>query len=67
MDEHSFGFLLGNPWRTPLLVGSAAAFVLPPFNLVGLLLPNSAALLLPAWFAGTQAGGPRGIEVMGQR
>ena len=66
-DEHAFGFLLGNGWHTPLLVGLAAAFVLPPFNLVGLLLPNSAALLLPAWFAGTQAGGPRGIEVMGQR
>ena len=66
-EEHTFGFLLGNLWHTPLLVGLAAAFVLPPFNLVGLLLPNSAALLLPAWFAGTQAGGPRGIEVMGQR
>ena len=67
LDEHPLGILLGSLWHAPLLVGLAAAFVLPPFNLVSLLLPNSAALLLPAWFAGTQAGGPRGIEVMGQR
>ncbi len=65
--DHAFGLWLGNYWHAPLAVGLAAAFVLPAFNLVGLLLPNAAALLLPAWFAHTNAGGPRGIEVMGQR
>ena len=67
LDEHPASILLGNLWHAPVLVGLAAAFVLPPFNVVGLLMPNAAALLLPAWFANTQPGGPRGIEVMGQR
>ena len=45
----------------------SAAIVVTPLNLVSLLVPNAAAVLLPAWFAGP--GGPaggRGIEVMGQ-
>ncbi len=46
----------------------SAAVLVAPLNLVSLLVPNAAALLLPAWFAtaSTTAGG-RGIEVMGQR
>ena len=64
---HGSGWLSGGYWHAPVSVGLAAAFVLPAFNVVGLLLPNAAALLLPAWFANTSAGGPRGIEVMGQR
>lgn len=55
-------------WTDHLSLAVAAAVVVAPLNLVSLLVPNAAALLLPAWFAGTtgQAGG-RGIEVMGQR
>ena len=46
----------------------AAAVVLPTLDLLSLLIPNAAALLLPGWFAGSgNAGGSRGIEVMGQR
>ena len=46
----------------------SAAILVGPLNLVSLLIPNAAALLLPGWFAGTAAGGAsRGVEVMGQR
>ncbi len=55
-------------WADHLSLAIAAVVVVAPINLVSLLVPNAAALLLPAWFAGTtgQSGG-RGIEVMGQR
>ncbi len=55
-------------WTDHLSLAISAAVAVAPINLVSLLVPNAAALLLPAWFAGTtgQAGG-RGIEVMGQR
>ena len=46
----------------------AAAIIAPMLNLLSLLIPNAAALLLPGWFAGPGANGSgRGIEVMGQR
>ena len=46
----------------------AALILVGPLNLVTLLIPNAAALLLPGWFAGPAAGGAsRGIEVVGQR
>ncbi len=51
----------------------AAALVAPAWNLLSLLIPNAAVLLLPGWFqpgTGTgsaAAGGGRGIEVLGQR
>ncbi len=55
-------------WTNHVTLAVSAAIAVGPINLVSLLVPNAAALLLPAWFAGTtaQAGG-RGIEVMGQR
>ena len=44
----------------------AAAIVAPMLNLLSLLIPNAAALLLPGWFAGPDADGSgRGIEVHG--
>ena len=48
----------------------AVAVLCPTFNLVSLLIPNAAALLLPAWFVSDNQGsgvGSRGIEVIGQR
>ena len=56
-------------WTDHWSLAISVAAVVPPLNLVSLLVPNAAALLLPAWFAtapGGQTGG-RGIEVMGQR
>ncbi len=54
--------------QTPVILAISAAIVVGPLNLVSLLIPNAAALLLPAWFAGPASGGAtRGIEVMGQR
>ena len=58
-------------WRAPVAPGIAVALLCPMFNLVSLLIPNAAALLLPAWFASPNTPGAtansRGIEVMGQR
>ena len=63
--------LLPVHWRVPFAVGLALALLCPTFNLVSLLIPNAAALLLPAWFATPNTPGAtansRGIEVMGQR
>ena len=54
--------------QTPVVLAFSAAIVVGPLNLVSLLIPNAAALLMPAWFAGPTSGGAtRGIEVMGQR
>ena len=57
--------------RWPIAFGIALAVICPTFNLVSLLIPNAAALLLPAWFASSNTPGAtansRGIEVMGQR
>ncbi len=49
-----------------LLAGASAAFLLPGFSLIGLLIQNAAALIMPAW---VQLGKEhkRGIEAMGQR
>ncbi len=58
-------------WRMPTALGVSVALLCPTFNLVSLLIPNAAALLLPAWFASANTPGAttnsRGIEVMGQR
>ena len=54
-------------WSDHLSLAISAAVVVAPLNLVSLLVPNAAALLLPAWFAGPGLAGGRGIEVMGQR
>jgi len=67
---------LGESWvddvggyrQTHTALALSAAIVIGPLNLVSLLIPNAAALLLPAWFAGpATVGASRGIEVMGQR
>jgi hypothetical protein len=49
-----------------LLVGLSAAFLLPCFSLIGVLLQNATALLWPGW---VELGRTRrqGIEAMGQR
>jgi hypothetical protein len=49
--------------RTLLLLGSFA--VLPPINLLGMLIQNGAALLYPAWVR-LGSGRPGGVEVLGQ-
>ncbi len=58
-------------WGSATAQGVAAAVLCPTFNLVSLLIPNAAALLMPAWFASANTPGAtansRGIEVMGQR
>ncbi len=51
-------------WRWPAAL--SAALLLPALNAMVLLLPNTIALLFPAW-AGTSQGRGGGIEVMGQR
>lgn len=62
-SDHSSGYGF-----THTSLAISAAILVAPLNLVSLLIPNAAALLLPAWFAGPAAGGAaRGIEVMGQR
>src|SRR4029077_7045167 len=43
-----------------------AALLLPPLNLMLLLIPNAGVLLFPAWFQ-TGKEGPQGIEATGQR
>ncbi len=47
-------------------IGVAAAIVAPSLNLLGLVIPNAAVLLLPAWFL-TDKTAPAGIETTGQR
>lgn len=59
-------------WSTLAGPMGAAALVAPAWNLLSLLIPNAAVLLLPGWFQPTSgtnaaAGGGRGIEVLGQR
>ena len=58
-------------WDLRTAAGIAAAVLCPTFNVVSLLIPNAAALLMPAWFATSNTPGAttnsRGIEVMGQR
>lgn len=51
-------------WRFPVLF--SVALVLPAINGLILLLPNTIALLFPAW-ASAQQGRGGGIEVLGQR
>ncbi len=51
-------------WRWPAAI--SAALLLPALDAMVLLLPNTIALLFPAW-AGTSQGRGGGIEVMGQR
>ena len=48
------------------LVGTSLAFLLPSFSLLGLLVQNVAALLLPGWVQ-LGKGRRQGIEAMGQR
>ena len=58
----------GDTWQGHASLAVSAVLLVGPLNLVTLLIPNAAALLLPAWFVGPLAGtGLRGIEVMGQR
>lgn len=47
-------------------LGVAAVVVVPALNLLSLIIPNAAVLLLPAWFL-TEKTGPGGIESTGQR
>ena len=67
---HGNTTVLGS-WGSVTTQAVAAAVLCPTFNLVSLLIPNAAALLLPAWFASANTPGAtansRGIEVMGQR
>ena len=56
------------PWQGHASLAGAAAILALPLNVVSLVVPNAAALLLPAWFATpTTPGASRGIEVIGQR
>jgi hypothetical protein len=54
------------PVSSRISFGLAAALVLPFVDILGLLLPNAAALVFPAW---VQLGrsAPRGMETMGQQ
>ena len=55
-------------WHSHTSLAMAAAILALPLNVVSLVVPNAAALLLPAWFATpTTPGASRGIEVIGQR
>ncbi len=47
-------------------MGFGAALIIPMLNLITLQIPNSAAVLFPAWFQAAR-GGSTGIEVTGQR
>ena len=49
-----------------VVLGAAAALVMPVINLITLVIPNAAVLLFPAWFQ-TGKDSPRGIEATGQR
>jgi hypothetical protein len=49
-----------------LLVGLSAAFLLPCFSLIGVVLQNGVALLWPGWVE-LGKGRRQGIEAMGQR
>jgi hypothetical protein len=52
---------------TPIIgIGVAVAIIAPSLNLLGLVIPNAAVLLLPAWFL-TDKTAPAGIEATGQR
>jgi len=51
---------------TRLALGLGLAVVLPVLNLVSLVIPNLAVLLLPGWFQGGKES-PQGIEATGQR
>jgi ABC-2 type transport system permease protein len=61
---------LGNQTMVPdleertLLLG-AAVVLLPPINLLGMLIQNGAALLYPAWVR-LGSGRPAGVEALGQ-
>ena len=57
-------------WLTPSLRGGVAlglAALTPPFLAIQLLVPNTAAVLFPAWVQSAANRTERGIEVMGQR
>jgi hypothetical protein len=54
------------PMETRLSIAIGAAVIAPGLNLVSLLIPNAAVLLLPGWFQ-TGKDAAQGIEVMGQR
>ena len=55
-------------WQTHASLAVSGAILALPLNFVSLLVPNAAAVLLPAWFATPATpGGSRGIEVIGQR
>lgn len=57
-----------SPWGTHGAWAASAAILVLPLNFVSLVVPNAAALLLPAWFATPATpGASRGIEVIGQR
>ena len=54
------------PLSTRLAVGFGLAVVLPVLDLVFLVIPNLAVLLLPSWFQSGKES-PQGIEATGQR
>ncbi len=55
-------------WQSQGSLAASAAILALPLNFVSLVVPNAAALLLPAWFATPATpGASRGIEVIGQR
>lgn len=57
-------------WLAPSLHGVTAvglAILAPPFLAIQLLVPNTAAVLFPAWVETTGSRAERGVEVMGQR
>lgn len=55
------------PLGARVAIALGVAIIAPGLNLVSLLIPNAAALLLPVWFQPGKDGPQQGIEVMGQR
>ena len=62
------GNIGGNSWRASdrVAVGIGAALLLPCISLIGVLVQNATALLLPGWVQ-VERDQQRGIEAMGQR
>jgi ABC-2 type transport system permease protein len=59
-------FLPLKPASLYLAIGFGAAIILPPLDGLLFIIPNTAAVLFPAWVP-TGKESPRGVEVMGQR
>ena len=59
-------YLPGSHGALFLMISLGAVTMMPPLDVLLLLIPNAAVLLFPAWIQ-TGKDSPRGIEVTGQR